>query len=459
MGNTCAGWYDEQMKINLEVKAKDYINVEKQFATYDECLRGAQHILVERLANNPDLRSYVREDYFANGIVVSEKTKEFKPNSKFAMYAEFKESVKSIQNKKSSHRYLALRRGWTEGELKVSIHGNDEELLKKFESVALTKSGHQAVDFLKLCAKTAFEVHVVPSVTNEIHTMLKDAADKHAIEVFAENVRKVLMSSPFGSKVVLGIDPGLKTGCKVALVDNSGRFISDTVMQILGEGAHEKAKQLFEATLKTIKIQAIAVGNGTAGRETESFVRKVLKEISREDVPVVLVNESGASVYSASDVAREEFPNLDITVRGAISIARRLQDPLSELVKIEPKSIGVGQYQHDVSQTKLAKALDAVVEDCVNAVGVDVNTASVPLLARVSGLNGTLANFSGLRANAGTDVPIAERAQDLLDIVVRELNAKLDGRFLFAASDPAGANGDGAAPLRDRDESYSDRRD
>lgn len=387
---------------SLEVKAKEFINPEKQYATYEECLRGAQHIIVEKLANSPELRALVRDDYFANGVVVSEKTKEFKPNSKYSMYADFKEAVKSIQTKKSSHRYLALRRGWTEGELKVSIRGNDEELLKKFEVSAQTSSTHQASDFLKLAAKTAFEVHVVPSVTNEIHTMLKDAADKHAIDVFAENVRKVLMGSPFGSKVVLGIDPGLKTGCKVALVDNSGRFISDTVMQILGDTAHEKAKQLFEATLKQIKIQAIAVGNGTAGRETETFVRKILKEIGHEEVPVVLVNESGASVYSASEVAREEFPNLDITVRGAISIARRLQDPLSELVKIEPKSIGVGQYQHDVNQAQLKKSLHGVVESCVNQVGVDVNTASVSLLQYVAGIGpGIAKNIVEYRAQKG----------------------------------------------------------
>lgn len=376
----------EKDPTSLEVKAKDFINPEKQFATYEEALRGAQHIIVEKLANNPELRALVRDNYFTSGIVISEKTKEFKPNSKFSMYAEFKEPVKSLQNKKSSHRYLALRRGWTEGELKVSIQGDDETLVQAFENVVLKNKESQATPFLKLSAKTAFEVHVVPSVTNEIHTMLKDIADMHAIEVFAQNVRQVLMGSPFGSKVVLGIDPGLRTGCKVALVDNSGRFISHTVLHTLGDGAMEKGKKLFEETLKAIKIEAIAVGNGTAGRETEAFVRKALKEIGREEVPVVLVNESGASVYSASDVAREEFPELDITVRGAISIARRLQDPLSELVKIEPKSIGVGQYQHDVSQPALKKSLEAVVESCVNTVGVDVNTASVSLLQYVAGI-------------------------------------------------------------------------
>lgn len=392
----------EKDTTSLEVKAKDFINPEKQFATYEEALRGAQHIIVEKLANNPELRALVRDNYFNSGIVISEKTKEFKPNSKFSMYAEFKEAVKSLQNKKSSHRYLALRRGWTEGELKVSIQGDDESLVQSFENVVLKNKESQATPFLKLSAKTAFEVHVVPSVTNEIHTMLKDNADMHAIEVFAQNVRQVLMGSPFGSKVVLGIDPGLRTGCKVALVDNSGRFISHTVLHTLGDGALEKGKKLFEETLKAIKIEAIAVGNGTAGRETETFVRTILKELNREEVPVVLVNESGASVYSASDVAREEFPDLDITVRGAISIARRLQDPLSELVKIEPKSIGVGQYQHDVSQPSLKKSLEAVVESCVNTVGVDVNTASVSLLQYVAGIGpGIAKNIVEFRKTKG----------------------------------------------------------
>lgn len=371
---------------SLEVKAKEYLNPEAQFATYEECLRGAQNIIVEKLSNTLDLRKAVKEDYFQNGVVTSQKTKDFKPNSKYSMYEEFKESVKSLQLKKASHRYLALRRGWQENELKVVISGNDEELLKKFEAMACPNPGSQATEFLKLCAKQALQVHVVPSVTNELHTLLKEKADEAAINVFSENVRRVLMGSPFGAQVVLGVDPGLKTGCKLALVDQSGRFISHTVLHTLGEGAEEKAKKLFEDTLKQIKIAAIAVGNGTAGRETEGFIRKILKEIGHENTPVVLVNESGASIYSASDIAREEFPDLDLTVRGAISIARRLQDPLSELVKIEPKSIGVGQYQHDVNQSLLKKSLYAVVESCVNQVGVDLNTASISLLQYVAGI-------------------------------------------------------------------------
>lgn len=376
---------------SLEVKAKDFIQPDKGFATYEECMRGAQHIIVEKLANNPDLRAFVRDDYYKHGIITVEKGKDYKVNSKFSMYENFKEAVKSLQAKKSSHRYLAIRRGWHEGELKVNFSGNDAELLKQYESFAIKKTGTQADPFLKMCAKSALEVHVVPSVTNEIHSYLKEIADQHAIEVFADNVRKVLMSSPFGSKIVVGIDPGIRTGCKVALVDQSGRYLTNTVLHVTGEGAEEKAQKLFAETLKQMKIQAIAVGNGTGGREAETFIRKALKAIGHETVPVIMVNESGASVYSASEVAREEFPDLDLTVRGAISIARRLQDPLSELVKIDPKSIGVGQYQHDVNQNELKKSLQRVVESSVNTVGVDLNTASSSLLQYVSGIGPAIA--------------------------------------------------------------------
>jgi len=263
-------------------------------------------------------------------------------------------------------------------------------LLKQYVQFATTNPDNQIGDFLANCAKVALNVYVLPSVTNEVHRLLKDKSDLDGIKVFTENVRKLLLASPFGSKCVLGIDPGLRTGCKVALIDKGGNFISHTVMQILGEDAEAKGKKLFSEVLKQIQIDAVAVGNGTAGRQTETFVRKILKDLGK-NIPVVLVNESGASVYSASDVARQEFPDLDLTVKGAISIARRLQDPLAELVKVDPKSIGVGQYQHDVNQSQLKKSLDSVVESCVNAVGVDVNTASASLLSHVSGIGPSLA--------------------------------------------------------------------
>lgn len=374
----------------LEVKAKDFLAPAAGFVTYETCLKGAQDILVDKIFNNPDLREKVRANFFEQGKVVSKKAKGFKAHSKFEMYGDFSDTVKALQEAKASHRYLAMRRGWNEEELTVTIEGDEVYLLKVFENFACSNPASHSAEFLKNCAKVALTVHVYPSISNEVHRVLKDKADEHAISVFAENVRRVLLGSPFGPKCVLGIDPGLRTGCKVALIDKQGNFISHTILQILGDAAEAKGKQLFAEVLKQITIEAIAVGNGTGGREAEAFIRKILKDLG-QNVPVILVSESGASVYSASDVARDEFPELDLTIRGAISIARRLQDPLAELVKVDPKSIGVGQYQHDVSQTHLKKSLEQVVESCVNGVGVDLNTASAPLLSYVSGIGPTLA--------------------------------------------------------------------
>lgn len=385
---------------SLEVKAKEFINPTAGFATYDEALQGAQNILVEKLSNIPDLRAQVRDEFHQHGKLVSERTKEFKTHSKYEMYAEYSEPIKNLYNKKASHRYLAVRRGWNEGELKVTFNVNEDKLCQAFESVIRTKAS-QADAFLKSVAKAALTVHVIPSISNEVHSSLKEKADLDAIAVFAENVRRVLMSSPFGAKTVLGVDPGLRTGCKVALIDRNGHFVSHTVVQILGEDAKEKAKKLFEDVFRQVKIDAVAVGNGTAGRETEKFFNEILKELNVE-TPVIMVNESGASVYSASEIAREEFPELDLTVRGAISIARRLQDPLAELVKIDPKSIGVGQYQHDVAQNPLKKSLHEVVESCVNQVGVDINTASESLLQYIAGIGPAIAkNIVAFRKEKG----------------------------------------------------------
>ncbi len=374
----------------MEVKAKGFLNPTAKIMTYDEALKGAQDILVEKIANDADLRALVNSNYMEKGKIVSKRAKGFKPHSKYEMYAEFEEPVKNLLDAKANHRYLAMRRGWQEEELTVDVKGEDEMLLSTYERFATSTPDNNIGTYLKSCAKMALNVYVLPSITNEVHRILKEKADSDAIHVFAENVRKVLLGSPFGSKVVLGVDPGLRTGCKVALVDKAGNFISHTVMQILGDNAEAAAKKLFEEVLKQIQIQAIAVGNGTAGRETEIFLKKILKELGHE-IPVIMISESGASVYSASDIARQEFPDLDVTVKGAISIARRLQDPLSELVKVDPKSIGVGQYQHDVNQTSLKKTLEGVVESCVNAVGVDLNTASAALLSHVAGIGPALA--------------------------------------------------------------------
>lgn len=379
-----------QDTLTMEMKAKNFLNPTAKINTYEEALKGAQDIIVEKIANDADLRAMVAKNYNEKGRIVSKAAKGFKPNSKFEMYREFEEPVKNLFDAKNNHRYLAMRRGWQEEELSVDVKGDDEEILKSYEKFATSTPDDAIGDMLKQCARLALNVYVLPSVVNEVHRVLKEKADADAINVFAENVRKLLLGSPYGSKCVLGVDPGLRTGCKVALVDKTGAFISHTVLYTLGDDAERKAKVLFGDVLKQIQIEAVAVGNGTAGRETEAFLRKVLKDLGK-NIPVVMVSESGASVYSASDIAREEFPDLDLTVKGAISIARRLQDPLAELVKVDPKAIGVGQYQHDVNQSQLKKSLEAVVESCVNNVGVDVNTASAALLSHVAGIGPALA--------------------------------------------------------------------
>ena len=374
----------------MEMKAKAFLNPTAKIQTYEDALKGAQDIIVEKIANDAELRAMVAKNYNEKGRVVAKAAKGFKPNSKYDMYKEFEEPVKNLLDAKNNHRYLAMRRGWQEEELAIDVKGDDEDILKSYEKFATSTPDNAIGDYLKQSARLALNVYVLPSVVNEVHRVLKEKADQDAITVFAENVRKLLLASPYGPKCVLGVDPGLRTGCKVALIDKSGAFISHTVLYTLGDDADRKAKALFGDVLKQIQIEAIAVGNGTAGRETESFLRKVLKDLGK-NIPVVMVSESGASVYSASEVAREEFPDLDVTVKGAISIARRLQDPLAELVKVDPKSIGVGQYQHDVNQSQLKKSLEAVVESCVNNVGVDVNTASAALLSHVAGIGPALA--------------------------------------------------------------------
>ncbi|RYZ67649.1 MAG: RNA-binding transcriptional accessory protein, partial [Proteobacteria bacterium] len=358
--------------------------------------QGATDILIERLSENADLRLKVREKIFAEGGLNVGKAEKAKPNSKYEMYFTYEEKIENLLKKENSHRYLAIRRGWMEEELTLSIGGGskhpelESDLIGTFENEACTKRDSMVAPVLLKAAKLALKAHVLPSIENEAHKAMKDLADGEAIQVFSENLKKLLLASPFGPKAVVGVDPGIRTGCKVAVVNDSGKFVADTVIYLQTEDQKSKAKELLKSIVETGGIRAIAVGNGTAGRETEAFIRAALKEANLT-VPVVMVSESGASVYSASEVAREEFPELDLTVRGAISIARRLQDPLSELVKVDPKAIGVGQYQHDVSPNSLKKSLELVVDTCVNSVGVNLNTASYHLLKRVSGIGEALA--------------------------------------------------------------------
>lgn len=411
------GRKNTQPEQSVSVYAKNFVNAEKKIPTFEKALEGAQHILTERLAEDQELRDFVRKTVFQKGFVKTKKASGAKLNSKFEKYFEFQEKISSLLKKESSHRYLAMRRGWTEKELSLSIGdtsepGFEEELLSRFEKEACTNESFSGASLLKMAAKLALKVYVLPSIENEVHRELKKLADEAAIHVFAENVRKLLLASPFGSKAVLGIDPGIRTGCKLAVVDDSGKFLGHHVMHLRTDEEKANAKILLKTILEQVNVQAIAIGNGTAGRETEAFVRGAVSDLERK-TPVVLVNEAGASIYSASKEAREEFPDLDLTVRGAISIARRLQDPLAELVKIDPKSIGVGQYQHDVNQSQLKKSLDLVVDSCVNSVGVDLNTASYHLLAHVSGIGPALAKaIVDHRSEKG----LFETRQDLLKV-------------------------------------------
>jgi uncharacterized protein len=372
--------------------AQGFVNAEKEVPDVSAALAGARDICAERIAEDPEVRKHTREAYVREGSIRVGKTKDFEDKTtKFDSYAEFEEPIAKIP----SHRYLAIRRGETEGVLRASLDVDQSNIVPFVEKHVKLNAASPWASELSGAIKDGVERLLLHSVQVDVRVELKMSADKGAIEVFAQNLRELLLSAPFGTKTVLGIDPGQRTGCKCAVVDETGKLLGhETIYLVQGDAALERARQSLRAICKKYPLAAVAVGNGTHGRETEAFVRDLLKEEGSSASPAPLcvpVSESGASIYSASDVAREEFPDLDLTVRGAISIARRLQDPLAELVKVDPKSIGVGQYQHDVFQPFLAKKLDEVVESCVNSVGVEVNLASAPLLSRVAGIGPTLA--------------------------------------------------------------------
>lgn len=348
----------------------------------DEELQGARDILAERIADLADVRGLVR-DAFAKKAVVTSEVVTPKPAAptKYEQYYDFQEPIAEIP----SHRFLAIRRGQKEGVLWVRLVVDKAPLVARIAEIV--GAGDDAN--LHLAVEDAYKRLLAPSCEIDVNVEKKLEADRQAVEVFAENLRHLLLAAPLGEKKVLAIDPGIRTGCKVAMLDATGKFLVNTIIYPMQRTA--EAQETLAKIVEHFHPEAVAVGNGTAGRETEAFVRDVLKLIGAKDVMVVSVSESGASVYSASETARAEFPDLDLTVRGAISIGRRLQDPLAELVKIEPKAIGVGQYQHDVHQPLLDAKLDEVVVSCVNRVGVELNTASAPLLTRVSGVGPSLA--------------------------------------------------------------------
>jgi uncharacterized protein len=370
-------------RVPLGQLAEAYIDPAKELADTAAVLAGAGHILAEDFADRAEGRALVRRLTWEQGVFCSTAARGKESEvSKFEMYYDFREPLKVVP----SHRMLAMRRGEKEEILRLKIEAPEDQIIGGLVQLLLPETGGYR-DWLIEVVRDSYQRLIASAIEVELRLEAKKAADVAAIKVFAANLRHLLLAAPAGSKRVLGVDPGLRTGSKLAVVDATGRFLAhSTIYPHTGGAKAEAAPGEFLRLVREHQVEMVAVGNGTAGREMEQFTRLVLKEAGLK-LPVVMVSEAGASIYSASDIAREEFPELDLTVRGAISIARRLQDPLAELVKVDPKSIGVGQYQHDVSQPLLKKALDEVVESCVNFVGVELNTASWALLSFVSGLS------------------------------------------------------------------------
>lgn len=374
---------------SLEEESAKYISETLGVKSADEALKGASDILAEEISEKAELRAYLREYLLENGVFISRiKDEHPEGTTKFEMYRNYQIKVKNI----APHNMLALCRGEEEKILSFEIAFDEDFVLDYLEFQEVKTKVRNLRDFYQGMLKDSFNRLMKTSLISEVIKDKKTYADLESIKTFETNLRELLLSAPAGMKPTMAIDPGFRTGCKVAILDETGQFLEyQAVFPHQAAEQRQKAAQTIKKLLEKYQIQLIAIGNGTASRETEEFIAEILPNIAHKPVKV-MVNESGASIYSASEVAREEFPDLDITVRGAISIGRRLQDPLAELVKIDPKSIGVGQYQHDVDQKLLKKKLDETVESCVNYVGVDLNTASKELLTFVSGITPTIAN-------------------------------------------------------------------
>jgi protein Tex len=376
-------------KVSLETEAAKYLNPDLEVKTVEETLSGAADIIAEQIADLAEIRAYLRDYLFKNGFFTSQIKKEHPEGStKYEMYRNYQYAVKKIP----PHNILALYRGETEKILTIDLEFDTTAVLTELE-YRIIKSKTAAIrQFYRSTITDAFNRLLKPSLIREIRSDRKEYADLESIKTFEANLRNLLLAPPAGMKATMAIDPGFRTGCKVAILDETGKFIEyQAIFPHSGASKQEAAAKIVRQLIEKYSIKLIAIGNGTASRETDSFITDILKNLTSKPIKVI-VNESGASIYSASELAREEFPNLDVTVRGAISIGRRLQDPLAELVKIDPKSIGVGQYQHDVEQKLLQQKLAETVESCVNYVGVDLNTASAELLKFVSGITPTIAN-------------------------------------------------------------------
>lgn len=372
----------------LEKIAEAYISQEKSVVSASEAVAGARDIIAESISDNADYRSWIRKITMNKGKVIS-TAKDPEAESVYEMYYEFEEPAEKL----AGHRILALNRGEKEKFLTVKVQAPEEEILRYLEKKVIVNENPYTTEVLKETVADSYNRLIAPAIEREIRSELTERAENGAIEVFGKNLHQLLMQPPIAGKVVLGWDPAFRTGCKLAVVDETGKVIGTTVIYPTAPTTPKKiqaSKDLLKKIIPKYHISLISLGNGTASRESEEFIVELLKEIP-EKVQYVIVNEAGASVYSASKLASEEFPKFDVGQRSAASIARRLQDPLAELVKIDPKAIGVGQYQHDMNQKKLGESLNGVVEDCVNKVGVDLNTASAPLLAYISGISSAIA--------------------------------------------------------------------
>ena len=380
--------WEQEAKQNITTYAKKYVDKEKGVNTVEEAIQGALDIIAEMISDVPDYRTYIREHTLEQGVIHS-VAKDKEQKTVYEQYYEYTEGVKKIP----SHRILAINRGENEKVLKVTIDIVRDDIIKYLKEQIITKNNDKTNDYLLNAIEDAFDRLIWPSIENEVRNILTEKAEGSAIDVFSKNLNQILMQSPLVGKTVLGWDPAFRTGCKLAVVDPTGKVLATKVIyptEPTTEKKQEEAREALKNLIDKYGVDIISVGNGTASRESELFIADFIKK-NKLKVKYVIVNEAGASVYSASKLATEEFPKFDVGERSATSIARRLQDPLAELVKIDPKSIGVGQYQHDMNQKRLNESLNGVVETCVNQVGVDLNTASYSLLSYVSGINKTLA--------------------------------------------------------------------
>lgn len=378
--------YLQMEKKPLEEIAKEYINPEKGVENVEEAIDGAMDILAENISDNANYRKQIKRMCFREAVIVSKAAKE-EEKSAYEMYYDFSESISKVP----SHRILAMNRGEKEEYLKVKIEKPEEKIIDMMQRDIIQDKNSQFAPILEETIEDAYKRLIEPSIEREIRADLSEKAEEKAIKVFGQNAKQLLLQPPIKGMNVIGFDPAYRTGCKIAVIDSTGKLLDTaTIYPTEPQNDVEGARKKLVELIKKYKVNMIAIGNGTASRESEMFVSDTLKELE-EEVFYAIVSEAGASVYSASKLATEEYPDINVSLRGAISIARRLQDPLAELVKIDPKAIGVGQYQHDVNQKKLGESLTGVVEDAVNSVGVDVNTATPSLLSYVAGVNNTIA--------------------------------------------------------------------